>query len=468
MVSLAGRTIALAVTGSIAAYKAVEVARLCVLAGAKVLPVMTRSAEKFVGAVTLSGIAGAKAARDMWDPSFSGEMHVAIGDQADAVVIVPATADVLARLAHGRADDLVTALALVARGPVLCAPAMHPRMWAHPATQRNVARLVRDARVTLVGPVDGPVASGDSGTGRMAEPAAIVEELARMLARAADRGSSRDADRGANRGAARRAPEHDADRPAVEDDGADREAKDGIAPANERSGARDLAGRVIVVSAGPTVEDLDPVRFLGNRSTGKMGFAVAERAASRGAAVHLVTGPVSLATPRGVARIDVRSAREMQAAIARAAEGADAIVMSAAVADYRPRDVSATKIKKPESQSEGETSTLDLVKNPDILAGLGRARGEARRPVLVGFAVETGDDDEVVANARKKLARKRVDLVVANAAGDAFGGDDNRAALVTADRVDRLPTMSKRELADRILDAVRGAADASSEPGPRS
>jgi len=421
MVSLAGRTVALAVTGSIAAYKAVEVARLLVQAGVKVLPVMTRSAERFVGAVTLSGITGANVARDMWDPSFSGEMHVAIADRADAVAIVPATADVLSRLAHGRADDLVTALALVARGPVACAPAMHPRMWSHPATRRSVELLARDGRVTLVGPVDGPVASGESGVGRMAEPAAIVDAIARVLAAHGAYGGG-----------------------------------DAIA---------DLAGRVIVVSAGPTLEDLDPVRFLGNRSTGKMGFAVAERAAARGAAVRLVAGPVSLATPPGVARTDVRGALEMQAAVARAAEGADAVVMSAAVADYRPREVSTVKIKKPEAQSEGEAATLDLVKNPDILAGLGAARGGARRPVLVGFAVETGDDATVVANARKKLARKRVDLVVANAAADAFGGDDNRASLVTAAGVDRLGTMSKRDLADRILDAVR-ALVASTDPAP--
>ncbi len=412
--ALKGRTIALAVTGSIAAYKSVEVARRCLAAGAKVLPVMTRSAERFLGAVTLAGITGEPVAIDMWDPSFRGEMHVALAERADVVAIVPGTADLLARLAGGRADDLVTALVLCARCPIVIAPAMHPRMWSHPATARNVATLAEQGRVTLVGPVDGPVASGDTGFGRMSEPSEIVESIARALAG----------------------------------------APPGATEENGRPARGDLAGRRVLVTAGPTVEDLDPVRFLGNRSTGKMGFAIAERAARRGAEVTLIAGPVALATPAGVRRVDVRSALEMKdamwAACGKALDGIDLLVMSAAVADYRPATTSASKMKK-----EGDTASIALVKNPDLLAEMGAARASNLAPVLVGFAVETGTDDEVVAYAKGKLAKKKVDLVVANAAQDAFGGDLNRATLVSKNGQARaLPRMTKRELADAILDAT--------------
>jgi phosphopantothenoylcysteine decarboxylase/phosphopantothenate--cysteine ligase len=399
--ALAGRTIALAVTGSVAAYKAAIVARLLVLAGARVLPVMTSSAAKFIGPVTLSGICGEAVASDMWDPAFAGELHVALADQADAVLIAPATADVLARLAEGRADDLVTALALCAREvPVLAAPAMHPRMWSHPAMQANVRELARQGRVSLVGPESGAVASGDVGMGRMSEPQAIVDALDAMLS------------------------------------------------------PRDLEGVRVVVSAGPTLEDLDPVRFLGNRSSGKMGFAVAERAAARGARVTLVAGPVSLATPRGVTRVDVRGALAMQAALADALgpglASADALVMAAAVADYRPAETSETKLKK-----EGDTASIALVRNPDLLAEIGGARGDRPSPVLVGFALETQRGEGLVAYARGKLASKRCDFIVANEARDALGGDDNRATIVTAAGAIPLAPMTKRALADAILDRVR-------------
>ncbi len=406
MFDLAGRTIALCVTGSIAAYKAVEVARLCVKAKATVLPVMTHAAEHFVGSVTLAGICGRAVAKDMWDANFSGEMHIALADMADLVVVVPATADLLARLATGRADDLVTALALSARGPVLAAPAMHPRMWLHPATQRNAETLLHDGRVELVGPATGLVASGDSGPGRMAEPEAIFEAIARAI---------------------------------------------GQGP----GGRKDLAGKHVVVTAGPTVEDLDPVRFLGNRSSGKMGFAVAERAAARGARVTLVTGPVNLATPPGVDRVDVRAALALREALWQALgadlSSADALVMTAAVADYRPRETSAVKLKK-----QGEDFEIRLVKNPDLLAEVG-ARRSGERPWLVGFAVETGTAAELLAYARGKLASKKCDLVVANEAHVAFAGDDNLATLVTASGAEPLGQMSKAALADRILDRIRDA-----------
>lgn len=391
-------TIVLAVSGSIAAYKAVEVARLLRKAGARVLPVLTRAAREFVGPQTFSGITGEPVVDDMFDPTFAGEKHVDLGRTADLILIVPATADLLARLAAGRADDLVTALALCASCPIVAAPAMHPRMWAHPATTRNVATIVTDGRVTFVGPVDGEVASGERGLGRMADPEEIV-----------------------------------------------RAALGHLEP-------RDLQGLHIVVTAGPTVEDLDPVRFLGNRSTGKMGFALAERAAARGAKVTLVTGPVVLPTPHGVQRIDVRGALDMQSAMWDALgsnlDQADALVMSAAVADYRPAETSTTKRKR-----SAESLDLKLIPNPDLLAAVGAARTKAR-PVLVGFAVETGDDEAILAYARGKLEKKRVDMVVANRADEAFGRDDNRATIVTHESAEALGVLTKRALSDRILDRV--------------
>lgn len=396
---MSGRTIALCVTGSVAAYKAIEVARLLVKAGARVVPVMSASAQKFVGASTLAGVCGEAVAVDMFDPSFAGEMHVKLAERADVVAIVPATADVLARLAHGRAGDLVAAIALCARGPVVAAPAMHPRMWEHPATRRNVAELAAHNRVSLVGPVSGEVASGEAGMGRMAEPPAIAHAIASCFT------------------------------------------------------ARDLAGVRIVVTAGPTVEDIDPVRFLGNRSSGKMGFAVAERAAARGADVTLIAGPVRLDTPSGVRRIDVRGAIAMRAALWQALSldlsRADALVMSAAVADYRPVEPSATKIKR-----SAERTSIELVRNPDLLAEVGAAR-KGKRPVLVGFAVETERGDALVSYARRKLDEKKVDLVVANEASESLGREDNAATIVTRDDAQPLPTMSKASLADVLLERVR-------------
>ncbi len=412
---LHGRTVALCVTGSIAAYKAVELARCLLRAGAEVLPVMTSSAARFVGPVTLAGICGEAVATDMWDASFPGEMHVRIAGRADLVIIAPATADVLARLAQGRADDLVTALALCARSPIVAAPAMHPRMWDHPATRRNMADLAAQGRVTLVGPVTGEVASGDVGLGRMAEPDAIAAAAIALVSAGADPGV--------------RLP-------------------------------HDLTGARIVVSAGPTVEDIDPVRFIGNRSSGRMGFAIADRAAARGADVTLIAGPVGLPTPACVRRVDVRGALEMRAALwdvfGHDLSGADALVMTAAVADYRPAQKADGKIKKGDLRI-----ALDLVKNPDLLAEIGAARGangsagRPGRPVLVGFAVETAGGEALVAYARRKLEEKRVDLVVANDAADSFGREDNRATLVTATSAEALPTVAKATLAGIVLDRVR-------------
>lgn len=394
-------TIALAVTGSIAAYKSAEVARLLVKAGVRVIPLMTKSAEEFIGAATLSGLTGEPVLRTMWDPSFPGEMHVSLAKDIDALLIAPATADVLARLASGRADDLVTALALVCDKPVLVAPAMHPSMWAHPATRRNVAQLSSDGRVEWIGPVDGQVASGEQGVGRMHEPSVIAETALFAI------------------------------------------------------GPRDLSGLRVVVTAGPTVEDVDPVRFLSNRSSGQMGFAIARRAAARGAEVTLITGPVHQETPPRVKRVDVRSAIAMRGALWQALgpdlSHADALVMSAAVSDHRPATPHATKQKKRPGVA---TPAIELADNPDLLAEIGQARA-AKRPVLVGFAVETDTDDVLLAYARGKLVAKRVDLVVANHAKDSFGKGENRAFFVSAEGHDAQGTLTKEELADRILDRTR-------------
>jgi phosphopantothenoylcysteine decarboxylase / phosphopantothenate---cysteine ligase len=396
------KVVALAVTGSIAAYKAVEVARLLVKRAIRVVPLMTASASRFVGPTTLSGICGEGVAEDMWDPSYPGEKHVAIADLADVLAIVPATADVLARLAQGRADDLVTATALCARGPVVVAPAMHPRMWTHPATQRNVAELSK--RVHVVGPVVGPVASGDVGMGRMEEPAAIALAIEALL--------------------------H----------------------------PRDLAGKTVIVTAGPTFEPIDPVRFLGNRSSGKMGFALAARAFVRGARVVLVAGPVALATPPGVDRRDVETAEQMRDVLGGILgddlRGADALVMAAAVADFRPSAPSATKIKK-----GGTIPSLELTQNPDVIAEIAQRR-TGKMPLLVAFALETGDDAAVLRYARQKLVTKKVDLIVANAAHESLGHADNRVAIIGEAEASPFVSATKDVLADRILDRVVAALGA--------
>ncbi|HVU02137.1 MAG TPA: bifunctional phosphopantothenoylcysteine decarboxylase/phosphopantothenate--cysteine ligase CoaBC [Polyangiaceae bacterium] len=406
--SLAGKRIVLGVTGSIAAYKAAIVARLLVKEGASVLCVLTAGGARFVGADTFSGLTGNPVLSAMFDPSDGGERHILLAGDADLVLVVPATADALARFAAGRADDLLAATVLSARCPVLVAPAMHPSMWSHPATRRNVETLQSDGRTELVGPVEGEVASGDRGEGRMAEPEAIV---ARVVARL--------------------------------------------------SGDPVLAGRRVIVTAGPTVEDIDAVRFLGNRSSGKMGFAIAEAARDLGAAVTLVAGPVSLETPPGVTRVDVRSALELEAALARELPGADALVMAAAVADFRPKTRAAGKLKR----GDQKELALALVQNPDILAGIGRSR-RGHSPFLLGFAVETGTDEEIVRYARGKLGTKRVDAVVANHAGESLGRDDNRVLIVDARGVTRVPPGPKRDVARAVVQYL-GRALSGRAPSPR-
>lgn len=390
--SLDNKRIVICVGGGIAAFKSVELVRELARRGASLRVAMTPSATRFVGPITFTGLTGRKTITDLWDADHPGEIHVELADQAELIVVAPATANLLARAATGHADDVVLATLACADCPVLMAPAMHERMWQRPSTQRNVAQLRADG-VELVGPVEGALANGRIGMGRMAEPLAIADAVEQLAGR-----------------------------------------------------SHDLSGRTILISAGPTLEDLDPVRFISNRSSGRMGYALASSAERRGARVVLVTGPTSLPEPARCEVVRVRSAIEMQRAVEEAVPRCDAVIMTAAVADYRPAQTQTQKVKK-----LGDTFSVELVRNPDILAELGHKRSGAR-PVLVGFAMET---ENVAAYGRKKLVSKRVDLVVANEAAVGFGRDDTQAILITRDEEQALAPMTKLELARRILDRVR-------------
>lgn len=392
--SLRDKNILVCVGGGIAAFKVVELVRELQRRGAKLRVAMTPSATRFVGPITFTGLTGQKTITELWDADYPGEIHVELADRADLVVVAPATANLLARAATGLADDVVLATLSCSDVPVVMAPAMHERMWRSPSTQRNIARLAQDG-VHFVGPTKGALANGRIGMGRMADPKVIAEEVELIATRATD-----------------------------------------------------LRDKTILISAGPTLEDLDPVRFISNRSSGRMGYAIASAARARGATVVLVTGPTQISKPHGVEIVEVRSALEMKEAIDGALPRADAVIMTAAVADYRPAQQVQNKIKK-----SGESMSIELVKNPDILAELGRSRAERRtnKPVLVGFAMETTD---VVGYGRKKLIDKQVDLIVANEAAVGFGGDDNQATLISRTDQVELPAMPKLELANRILDRV--------------
>ncbi len=390
------RTVVLCVGGGIAAYKACEVARLVVKGGGKVRVAMTPAATRFVAPLTFQALSGAPVLVDLLDPAAeSAYGHLAMARMADLVVVAPATADLLARIRAGMADDAVTTTLLAATCPVLLAPAMNTRMWRNPATQENVAAL-RGRGMQVCGPAAGELADGDVGEGRLADPADIARAASRIL------------------------------------------------------GRLDLAGRRVVVTAGPTREPIDPVRFISNPSSGKMGYAVAQVAARRGAEVVLVSGPTALPDPEGVRVVRVGTAEEMARAVGEAAEGMDLFVGAAAVSDYRPVQVAPQKVKKGQWDE-----TLLLSRTPDILAGLGeRYAGRAEAPVLVGFAAETED---VIANAREKLKRKRCDLVVANKVGGpgaGFGGDTNRVALVSASELAEIEG-PKDKVAEAILDWIQ-------------
>ncbi len=404
---LARRRILLGVAGGIGAYKAALVARLLVGHGAQVDTVLTRGAEHFVGAATFEGLTGRAVRSEVWE-DIPTETHVALGRAADAALLYPATAHLVAKLAGGLADDLLTTTLLASTCPVVVAPAMHTEMWQHPATRANV-EVLRSRGVVFAGPEDGPLMGGDSGPGRLIEPEAAVEALAEALSRG-DQGT--------------------AFRP-----------------------TRDLAGYRVLVTAGGTREPIDPVRFLGNRSSGKMGFAVARGAAARGASVTLIAAPSALETPAGVDRVDVVTATEMHEAVMAAVDEVDVVIKAAAVADFRPSTSATSKLKK-----DRGVPTIELVPNPDILADLGarRTAGDgAGRPVLVGFAAET---DDVEASGRRKLERKGADLLLVNdvSTDDAgFEVDTNRAVLLDREGGrEEIPLASKQDVADRLLDAV--------------
>ncbi len=414
------RRVVLGVGGGIAAYKAALLLRLFTEGGDDVTVVPTASALRFVGAPTWEALSGTPVSTDVWS-HVPDVPHVRIGQTADLVVVAPATADLLAKAAAGLADDLLTATLLTARCPVVMAPAMHTEMWEHPATRANVATLVSRG-VHVVPPASGRLTGADTGPGRLPDPEVIYAVCRRLLAPTPG----------------------------------------------------PLSGRRVVVSAGGTREPLDPVRFLGNRSSGKQGYAVAQVAAERGAAVTLVSANVGLDAPEGVDVVRVGSALELKEAVDAAARDADVVVMAAAVADFRPDQVATHKLKKSHDDTSAgpdeSAPTITLVRNPDVLAGLVVARGDAARPVVVGFAAETGDaHGSVLDHARAKLARKGCDLLVANEVGDglAFGTDGNTVHLLFRPPVDGSPTPPERvvgpapkaDIAAAVWDGIQALLD---------
>jgi len=398
-VALEGRELVLGVTGSIAAYKAAYLVRELRRLGAGVTVCLSAHAQRFVGPLTFRTLSGRPVLTDLFDPRATEAVeHVALAERADAIVVAPATADLLAKAAHGVADDALTTLLLAARGPVLLAPAMDGGMWQHPAVVANV-RLLRERGVTVLEPDTGELASGLVGPGRLPEVEAIIEALLARL------------------------------------------------------GPQDLAGEHVLVTAGPTREPIDPVRFLSNRSSGKMGYALARAALRRGARVTLVSGPTALAPPPGARVVPVQTAEEMREAVLQHVDAATVVIKAAAVADYQARTVAPRKLK-----GKAEL-TLALVPTPDILGELAARRP---RPFLVGFAAET---DDVVAHARAKLQAKGVDVLVVNdvsRAGVGFEADDNQVLILDRWGGERaLPRMPKSALADEILShvlAIRAAA----------
>lgn len=394
--------ILLGVTGGIAAYKAAELTRLLRADGADVRVVMTQSATGFIGPLTLQALSGERVRTDLLDPAAEAAMgHIELARWADAMLIAPASADSIARLAHGRADDLLSTICLATEAPVAVAPAMNHIMWSHPATQDNVATLARRG-VEILGPDSGDQACGETGPGRMREPEALVADVRALV-----------------------------------------------------GGKRRLAGRRVVITAGPTREALDPVRFLSNHSSGRMGFAIARAAARSGAVVTVVAGPVEQPTPAGVERVDVETAGEMLAAVEARIDQCDVFIATAAVADYRPADVAESKIKK--GGDEGE-HTLRLLPNPDILATVA---GHSPRPLTVGFAAET---ERLAEHARAKRRDKGVDIICANTVGGGLGFGDVESELRIFGRDDERtlgPARKEvlaRELTELIAEHLEQAA----------
>ena len=403
---LEGQKLLLCVGGGIAAYKSLELVRRLRDAGATVQVAMTAGAQQFVTPLSFQALSGHPTRTTLWDSAAEQAMgHIELARWADHIVIAPATADLLARLAHGNADDLVTTLCLASTAPLTVCPAMNHRMWLHPATQANIG-VLRERGVQVVGPEDGPLAEGESGPGRVSEAPSIIAALAGNLAPQAPAKLGR------------------------------------------------LSGMRVLISAGPTYEDLDPVRYVGNRSSGKMGYALAAAAARQGAQVVLVSGPVQLPTPAGVQRIDVRSAAQMRDAVLGALP-ADIYIGAAAVADYTPRQVSPQKLKK---TAGTQTLTLELVRTADILAEV--AVHEQALKLVVGFAAETHDVEKY---ARGKLADKHLDLIIANQvgiAGNGFESDQNAAVAYWNGGLREFPGTAKTQLAEQLLQLIEERLDA--------
>lgn len=397
---LAGQKLLLCVGGGIAAYKSLELVRRLRDAGAQVQVAMTAGAQQFVTPLSFQALSGQPTRTTLWDSAAEQAMgHIELARWADRIVVAPATADLLARLANGHADDLVTTLCLATTAPLTVCPAMNHRMWLHPATQANIS-LLRERGAQVIGPEDGPLAEGESGPGRLTEPHAIVAALASL--------------------------------------------QDPAAP----EVAQELKGLRVVISAGPTYEDLDPVRYVGNRSSGKMGYALAAAAVRQGAQVVLVSGPVHLATPAGVQRVDVRSAAQMRSAVLEALP-ADIYIGAAAVSDYTPRQIAPQKLKK---TAGTQTLTLELVRTADILAEVAAQTNALK--LVVGFAAETHDVEKY---ARGKLVDKRLDLVIANQVGITNGGfesDENAATAYWQGGEQVFPGTTKALLAEQLLSLI--------------
>ena len=390
---LQNKSILLGISGGIAAYKAAELVRLLVKAGASVRVVMTKNAQEFITPLTLQSLSGNPVSTDTFDLTQESEIgHIRLADTADLILIAPATANILAKLAHGLADDLLSTLLLVTRAPVVIAPAMNVHMYAHPATQENLKTLQRFGH-HIIEPAEGELACGYEGKGRLAEPEQIVECVEARLTK------------------------------------------------------KDMQGERVIVTAGPNCEPIDPVRFITNRSTGKMGFALARIAHQRGAEVTLVSGPTALAAPLGVRLCSVRTALEMQQAVLAHYPRATIVVSAAAIADYRPAQIATQKLKK----KDGDFS-IPLDRNPDMLAGLGRDKGNR---LLVGFATET---ENVLQNAERKLRSKNLDMIVANDVtqeGAGFAGDTNIVTLLDrTGQQEPLPLMSKDAVAHAVYDRL--------------
>jgi len=390
--TLSGKKILLGLSGGVAAYKAAELTRLLIKAGADVRIAMTEAATRFIGTATMQALSGQPVWTDLWDTRVPDSMgHIELSRDRDLIVVAPATADFMARVVHGRADDLLAALCVARRCPLMLAPAMNVEMWENPATQRNVAALRSDG-VHLAGPAPGDQACGETGMGRMLEPGQILAEVEALF------------------------------------------------------GPKRLQGKRVLVTAGPTEEPVDPVRVLTNSSSGKMGYAVARAAIEAGAEVTLVSGPVSLATPAGVSRVDVRTAQEMFDAVKKSAKGCDVFISVAAVADYRVKNPSAHKLKK----AHGKGMTLELEENPDILAWVA---SQPKPPFCVGFAAES---EKLAQHAQEKRTKKQLPLIAANLAQDAIGNDENSIVLYDERGEHPLGRGPKIELARRLVAHVAG------------